>query len=426
MSGGEGTFPSRRAMLDYFVDACQPRERWLVGIEMEKLGRHRDTGEPLPYKGAQASIRSVLELLERLAGGVPVYEGDHLIGLDGDWGSVSLEPGGQVEWSSRPAPGLERLAADLDQHLERLREAGDRLGIEWLDVAVDPVHPVESMEWMPKARYKIMRPYMGARGRLSHRMMTQTASIQCAFDFASPEDWARKFRAAVLMAPVSVALFANSSRVDGRDSGYRSYRQAIWRETAPERTGLPPAPFEPGFGIESWVDWVLRVPSMFRSRCRGLIPSGGVPFSDLMKQTGCDALRAEDWELHLSSIFTEVRSYGYIEVRSADLQSDDRMMAVPTFWTGLLYDDESLDRALRLGSAWDDHAGWYEAMESAAKDGIEAVVGGIDMRDAASEALRASAAGLHAQTPSVDDPGRARARLAELAEHVGVDPWRQT
>ena len=37
---------------------------------------------------------------------------------------------------------------------------------------------------------------------------TQTASIQCAFDFASEDDWARKFRAAALMTPVAVALFA--------------------------------------------------------------------------------------------------------------------------------------------------------------------------------------------------------------------------
>jgi len=421
MTGGEGPFPSRGALLDYFVDACKPRERWLVGMEMEKIGRHRVTGEPLPYDGARPSIRSVLEQLRETAQGLPVYEGNHLIGLDGDWGSVSLEPGGQVEWSSRPAPGLERLAADLDRHLARMQETGERLGVEWLDVAVDPVHPVERMEWMPKARYKIMRPYMGARGRLSHRMMTQTASIQCAFDFESPADWARKFRAAVLMAPVSVALFANSGRVDDRESGYRSYRQAIWRETAPERTGLPAVPFQPGFDVERWVDWILEVPSMFRSRCRGLIPAGGVPFSELMERTGCDALRAEDWELHLSSIFTEVRSYTYIEVRSADLQPDHRIMTVPTFWTGLLYDESSLGRALELGAPWDGHERWYEAMESAARDGVDAVVRGTAIRETAREALRVSAAGLRAATPCVDDPTRARARLTELADHVGID-----
>ncbi len=420
MPVADSSFPSRQAMLDYFVDACKPRARWLVGMEMEKLGRHAETGEPLPYDGKPSSIRAVLELLGEEAGGDPVYEGDHLIGLHGDWGSVSLEPGGQVEWSSRPVAGLESLARDLEAHLSRLREVGRRLNVHWLDVGVDPVHPVEAMRWMPKARYKIMRPYMGARGRLSHRMMTQTASIQCAFDFESADDWARKFRAAVLMSPVAVALFANSGRVDGRDSGYRSFRQAIWRETAPERTGLPAVPFEPGFGLERWLDWVLTVPSMFRSRCRGLIPSGGTRFDELIKLTGCDALRAEDWELHLSSIFTEVRSYTYLEVRSADLQPDERIMAVPTFWTALLYDPDALGRAMELGARWDDHGRWRLAMEAASRDGVDALIEGEPLRETAEGALRAAAGGVHAGTPCVDDPARALERLTELAEHHGL------
>ena len=128
---------------------------------------------------------------------------------------ITLEPAGQLEWSSRPQRCLADLEKELDAHLAVLRDAGPALGINWLDLALDPDYPVEEMPWMPKARYAIMKPYLGRRGGLAHRMMTQTASIQCAFDYADPEDWRRKFLAGSLLAPVATVLFANSSRIDG-------------------------------------------------------------------------------------------------------------------------------------------------------------------------------------------------------------------
>ncbi|ANM29742.1 hypothetical protein ABI59_09370 [Acidobacteria bacterium Mor1] len=405
---------SRERFLEYFRQAQKPRESWLVGMEMERMARHARTGRPLPYDGQSPSILEILRYLRQHRGGSPIYEGEHLIALDADWGSISLEPGGQVEWSSRPAADLAELEGHLQAHLEISTKAAEELGVRWIDLGVDPDHHVDEMPWMPKARYKIMRPYMGARGRLAHRMMTQTASIQCAYDFASPEDWTRKFKAAALMAPVAVALFANSSQVEGRDSGYRSFRQAIWRETAPERCGLPPVVFEPDFGMERWLDWICEVPSMFRYRVRGLVPCGGVPFSSLMEKQGCDALRDEDWELHLSSIFTDVRAYSYIEVRIADLLPPDLLMTVPTFWTGLLYHEDGLDAAQRLGESWDDYTAWVDALNAAGKQGLDASPGGRSLRECAAEILKVASANL-GTAPCVGDVDASRAHLARLA-----------
>ncbi len=117
--------------------------------------------------------------------------------------------GRQIEWSSRPQPDLDELRGQLDEHLAVLSDAAEALGVRWVEAAVDPEHPVSAMPWMPKARYRIMRPFLGAQGKLAHRMMTQSASIQVAFDFSDPEDWARKFRAGAFLAPVALALFAN-------------------------------------------------------------------------------------------------------------------------------------------------------------------------------------------------------------------------
>jgi glutamate--cysteine ligase len=373
------------------------------------MGLDAATGRPLAYEAAGPSVRRVLESYAALRSGAPVLEGDRLIGLDAPWGNISLEPGGQVEWSSRPASDLDDLKGALDEHLAAMEKVANLLGVRWLDVAVQPEAAVGDMPWMPKARYEIMRKIMGERGRLAHRMMTQTASIQCAFDYASDEDWTRKFRAAALMGPVAVALFANSSRVDGGDSGWASYRQAIWRETDPDRCDLPAIVFDPAFGIDAWVEWACDVPTLFLRRGSGLVPSGGKAFRALLAQQGCDGVTMEDWELHLSSIFTEVRSYSYLEVRSADLLPGPLVLAVPAFWTGLLYDDEALDDALRLGRVFDDAGAWRRGMDAAARDGLRGRVDGTPIGVLAARALGRARASLRSAS--------GRDALALLARH---------
>lgn len=421
MTGTESWPLSREMLLEYFLQAAKPREQWQVGMELEKMGRAAADGKPIRYEGDGPTVRKVLELIRLHRGGDPVLEGDHLIGLDGPWGTISLEPGGQVEWSSRPQSELDELGSELASHLAVMRRAETDLGLKWLEEAVDPSLALGEMVWMPKARYHIMRPYLGARGRLAHRMMTQTASIQCAFDYADPSDWLRKFRAATVMAPIAVALFANSERIDGEQTDYRCYREAIWRETDPDRCGLPTRVFDADFGLEAWLDWILQVPTIFRHRARGLVPAGGVPFSSLMERAMCDAPRAEDWETHISTIFTEVRSYTYLEVRSADLQPDALAMAVPTFWTGILYEEQALDAALELGSGLSTHAAWSEGMEIASRLGLEGVVAGRKMTELAVEALGISMRAIRGGAACVRDRAGVARWLESLADHHDLD-----
>jgi glutamate--cysteine ligase len=413
---------TRRDLIDYFLEACKPRSQWLVGMEVEKMGRAAGGGAPIPYHGEAPSVRAVLEAYHARRGGDPVYEGDRLVGMAGRWGTLSLEPGGQVEWSSPACADLDALGMELAAHLDALDDAGRAAAVHWLDVAVEPEHPVEEMPWMPKARYKIMGGYLGARGALAHRMMTQTASIQCAFDFESAADWARKFRAAAWASPVAVALFANSSRVDGADSGFRSFRQRIWRATDPDRCDLPPVVFDDAFGIDAWVDWLLGVPAMLRERARGLVPAGGATFDELLRRRDCTAVGIDDWELHLSTIFTEVRSYGYIEVRCADLVPDPLVLAVPALWTGLLYHAGGLEAVREQTGGRVSHRAWLEAMESAARLGLEGEAYGRPLGALAAELLAAAALGLRSGAACAGSSPDPALPLRRLAASLGLGP----
>jgi glutamate--cysteine ligase len=190
----------------------------------------------------------------------------------------------------------------------------------------------------------------------------------------------------------------------------------------PARCGLPAVVFDPAFDLRAWVEWVLDVPAIFRRRSEGLVSARGQPFRSYLDKVGCDAVGVDDWELHLSSVFTEVRSYAYIEVRSADLQPDVAILAVPALWTGLLYDGGALAAALELGAGHDDHSAWRAAMESAARHGLEGTAGAHRLRDLAAEALGLA---LTALRHGVQGGGQAGLRALEaLAERHALPTGR--
>ena len=128
---------------------------------------------------------------------------------------------------------------------------------------------------MPKNRYTVMRPFLAARGRLAEDMMAMTGSTQASFDFSGERDMAEKLRVALAVQPAVTALSANSPVVDGRESGWKSYRVAVWEETDPDRSGLLPFAFEPGFdddGYRRYAEWALDVPMIFLRR-EGALPA---------------------------------------------------------------------------------------------------------------------------------------------------------
>ncbi len=96
---------------------------------------------------------------------------------------------------------------------------------------------------MPKGRYGIMRAYMPKKGALGLDMMLRTCTVQVNLDFDSEADMVRKFRTGVALQPVAVALFANSPFVEGRPTGFLSYRSHVWEDTDPDRCGVLPFVF---------------------------------------------------------------------------------------------------------------------------------------------------------------------------------------
>ncbi len=397
-SGG-GPIEHHDQLAEYLSSGCKPKEDWRIGTEHEKFGYCKDTLKPLPYEGKR-SILAVLEGLRDGHGWSPLEEGGKLIGLEKDGANVSLEPGGQLELSGAPLENIHQTCDEVNQHLTDVKDIADKIGVGFIGLGAAPIWSHEQMPVMPKGRYKLMTDYMDRVGTMGKVMMYRTCTVQVNLDFASEADMVQKLRVALALQPVANALFANSPFLDGKPNGMKSTRGLVWRHLDDARTGMLPFVFEEGFGFERWVQYALDVPMYFVYRDGKYIDALGMSFRDFLKGQ-LPALPGEtptlsDWADHLTTAFPEARIKKYMEMRGADGGPWRRLCALPAFWVGLMYDQNSLDAAWDLVKGWD--AETREALRVAASEGgLQAETHGIKMHDLAREVLKISEAGLVAR-----------------------------
>jgi len=345
-------------LVEYLEAGSKPPEDWRIGTEHEKFGFHVDDLSPLSYDG-QSGIAALLQGLSSKFLWMPVKENDSIIALKGDMGSITLEPGGQLELSGAALADLHQTCDEVHIHLHQVKTVAEPMGIGFLGMGFAPLWRREQMHWMPKERYRIMRDYMPRVGSLGLDMMLRTATVQVNLDFADEADMVKKFRLSLALQPLATALFANSPFSEGKPNGFLSYRSTIWRDTDPARCGMIPFVFDPGMGFERYTQYMLDVPMYFVQRQGRLIDAAGQSFRDFLAGK-LPALPGElptigDWEDHLTTAFPEVRLKRIIEMRGADSGAWGELCALPAFWVGLLYDNDCLNEAWELVRRWNDN-----------------------------------------------------------------------
>lgn len=345
---------SVRQLAEHIAVGCKPRAQFTLGTEHEKFGfRRADLATPA-YE--PQGIRAVLE---GIAAGAPagtwspILDRGNPIGLKGPgYAAISLEPAGQLELSGGLMPDLHGARAELEAHYAEVRPVADKLGIGFAPLGFHPLNTREQMPWMPKGRYAIMKAYMPKVGSLGLDMMTRTCTVQVNLDYESEADMVRKMRVALALQPLASAMFANSPFVEGKPSGFLSYRSHVWTDTDNARSGIPAVFFEQGFGFERYAEWLVdSVPMYFAYRDGKYIDLSGASFRDFLnRKVGQEAGVATvgDFADHITTAFTDARLKRYIEMRGADAGSAEMMIAQSAFWVGLLYDEAALAAAAAL------------------------------------------------------------------------------
>ena len=339
---------SEDELVAWLARAERPNGPGLVGLEHEKLLFRGSDGGPVPYEGP-TGVGAVFEGLARL-GWQPYREEPQLpvIAATRGQATLSLEPGGQFELSGAPQTTAQAAHQENLVHLDELGRVAGPLGLGGATLGYRPFGTLADQPWMPKRRYSVMRDSLGARGALAHHMMLMTATGQVSLDWQSEADCARKLTLAARAAPLFVALFANSPLMEGRPTGFLSWRSRVWTQVDPARTGYPPGYVDGTFSYRGYVQWAVEAPLLFLRR-GGQYLTPRLRFKDLLAHgfEGQPA-RESDWVDHLSTLFPEVRLKRVLEFRSADACSPAMTGGLAAALRGLLYAPTALGDGLAL------------------------------------------------------------------------------
>jgi glutamate--cysteine ligase len=321
------------------------------GAELEFLALDAGSHRVVPVLGRSGTVCSVdlvREVARRLAWretvsdkGIPRFVSDA-------GGALTFEPGGQLEYATTVHRSVDGVLRELCVVETLLRESAEPRGVMLLACGVDPFNgPDVAPLQLHAERYERMARYFATIGTDGARMMRQTASLQVNVGgVAMIERWA----VANAIAPVLVALFANSTHYAGCDTGCASYRAETWRGVDCSRTGL----FEGRDPVREYTAFALSARAFLSDESA---PQFGVLDGELVSEAS--------FVTHLTTLFPEVRPRGYLEVRSLDAVDADRRAAAMALIAGLLGDDEAARDARDLLGSAD-----AELLRSAGREGM--------------------------------------------------------
>lgn len=391
----------------------------MIGTEWEKLAVDPTTGHAVAFDG-KGGIEAVLNALADGFGWERKREGEHTVALARDGASITLEPGGQVELSGQQCPTIHCTEKELAGHVRELLTVGRELGVAFLGLGAQPISKLDDIGWVPKERYRIMRGYMPLVGTLGHFMMKSTATVQANIDYSDEADAMAKMRVGMGTAPLLAAMFANSPFQGAKLIDRLSFRSHVWSDVDPARCGILPSMLRDDASFADYVEWALDVPLYFVMRDgKYLTQATGMPFRRFL-EGGLPGEQAtlDDWNLHLTTLFPEVRLKGYIEFRACDSQSPAMVLAIPALVKGLCYDADALAASWNLVRDWslDER---LSLQDDVTRRALDAEIRGTRVLDLARELVAIAHQGLRRQA-ALDSFGRDESQyLAPLEALLG-------
>ncbi|HEY1350042.1 MAG TPA: glutamate-cysteine ligase family protein [Ktedonobacteraceae bacterium] len=330
---------TRNAVEAYHARAGLPPAPHKIGIELELFCLDPATRRMLPYQ-AEAGQMSIQALFAYLT----THEGYEVVGntktfeLKKGSSKISLEPGAQIEFCSTPACTPAALLKELSDYFAVLKRLSQRFNISWLDLSYFPVGCAADVPLLPSARCEIIDRYWRQTGALGLDLMRYTTSLHVSFDYATALDLAEKVERALLLKPILFFLAASSRIRQSLDTGVRSFRVNIYKDTDASRTGTPgpEALWRSGrWTLDGYVDKVLQAPAIFAvATPQRYQESAHAPFGAYLGQASFG-----DYLSHLATIYTDVRVRQYLEVRYLDNPGLRLLPGMVILLYSLFYDD---------------------------------------------------------------------------------------
>ena len=312
----------------------------LIGMEEECI-LHNQEGKRIPVNlGEEFSATDLLHIM------------NDKIGSNGQY---SLEPGGQLEWSSPPFLSLNDLQLSMEAHHALLSDVILDNNLKLIDYGLDPITTPEEINLIDNKKYQLMDKSMEKNGSMGKWMMRNTASIQVSFDALSERDIEEMVFVADCLHPIAAYLFANSPYQNRKATESKNIRNIIWENTDQNRCR---SLFDHGIGIpnglvDCYIEYILKVQSIFKLDLLGEVESSDKSHGEVLQNLyDKKCLRDKDIQAVLHQIFTNVRLKNLVEIRGADRTPRGYEMAPVAFWTGLLMESMTRTNALKVLMTW--------------------------------------------------------------------------
>lgn len=361
-----------KQLAEIFYSGCKTEQK--IGVESEKLLVYKNNNQAVKYD----DITKILNCFDKNEW-QKIYENNNLMGLKSDFGTISLEPGSQIELSLQPFKCLEEINAKLIEYYTNLDNYAQLNGAKVINSGIQPISTYEDITIIPKKRYEYMTKYLPTKGKEPFVMMRETAGIQANFDYKNEDDAIKKLSLALKMSPIISAIYSNSPIRKGKSNGYKSYRANSWLNVDEQRCGyISKKLFDKNehFTFKDYIEILLDIPMIFVQQGNSYIPTT----QTFRQYIQTKQAKRSDWMTHLSLYFPDVRLKSYVEIRNHDAQTPLMTFSVPAFWKGIMYNDDAISEIEKILSKY-NYEDFMELRENAPKYAIKAKLGNFEIID---------------------------------------------
>lgn len=332
-----------------YFKKCIHDDNEYLGLEIEHFLVDKKTLKSISYskEGGQKDI--LIRMLD-LGWEVLSEEGENILGIKKNESTITLEPGGQFEFSIKAYENIGDVKRD---YIKILKDVYKVIGDD-KDLILIGYHPntkIDELELLPKERYDIMHNYFKGKGEYCHNMMKGTASLHLSIDYKDEEDFIKKFRTANFLTPLISRLFDSTPFFEKKIYSKSNLRIKVWQNTDIKRSKSLPGSLDKKFTFDDYAEYILESEPIFVVNEGRTLCTQRNKVLDIYDENN---FRKKDVEHILGMVFPDVRLKNYIEIRIADSIRYPYFLSLLSLIKGIFYSSKNLKKYYQMSLKYND------------------------------------------------------------------------
>ncbi len=332
-----------------YFDKCIHDDNKFLGLEIEHFLVDKNTLKSISYskKGGQKDI--LLRMIE-LGWEILSKEGDNILGIKKDGSTITLEPGGQFEFSIKAYENIKDVKKDYIKILEDVYKVIEK-NKDLILIGYHPNTKIDELELLPKERYDMMYDYFKGKGEFCHNMMKGTASLHVSIDYEDEKDFIRKFRTANFLTPFLSRLFDATPVFEKKIYEKNNLRIKVWQNTDIKRSKAVPGSLDKKFTFDDYAEYILNSEPIFVINEGRTLCTQRNRVIDIYDENNFEK---KDVEHILGMVFPDVRLKNYIEIRVADSIRYPYFLSLLSLLKGIFYSSKNLEKYYKKSLEYKD------------------------------------------------------------------------